>query len=148
MGCCASVSQSKVGVVQRCGKFERLAQPGLNCLNPCQFESLAGTVNMRIRQLDVTCETKTQDNVFVEITVSVQFQVVPDNVYAAFYRLEDPTQQITAYVFDVVRAYVPAINLDDVFQTKDEIALSVKNGNNPLFYGFDIRGHNTCLITI
>eukprot|EP00005_Dracoamoeba_jomungandri_P005441 CAMPEP_0174258418 /NCGR_PEP_ID=MMETSP0439-20130205/7411_1 /TAXON_ID=0 /ORGANISM="Stereomyxa ramosa, Strain Chinc5" /LENGTH=214 /DNA_ID=CAMNT_0015341913 /DNA_START=207 /DNA_END=851 /DNA_ORIENTATION=- len=95
---------------------------------------------MRIRQLDVTCETKTQDNVFVEITVSVQFQVVPDNVYAAFYRLEDPTQQITAYVFDVVRAYVPAINLDDVFQTKDEIALSVKNELEKVMteYGFEI----------
>eukprot|EP00005_Dracoamoeba_jomungandri_P006075 CAMPEP_0174249876 /NCGR_PEP_ID=MMETSP0439-20130205/212_1 /TAXON_ID=0 /ORGANISM="Stereomyxa ramosa, Strain Chinc5" /LENGTH=297 /DNA_ID=CAMNT_0015329807 /DNA_START=67 /DNA_END=960 /DNA_ORIENTATION=+ len=140
MGCCVSVGQSNIGIIQRCGKFNRVAPAGLNILNPCLCESMAGRVSLRIQQLDVLCETKTKDNVFVEINVSVQYQVVYDNIYDAYYRLEDPTQQIQAYVYDVVRASVPQIDLDDVFETKDEIAFTLKTelGNVMEDYGFQI----------
>eukprot|EP00005_Dracoamoeba_jomungandri_P006319 CAMPEP_0174261714 /NCGR_PEP_ID=MMETSP0439-20130205/11916_1 /TAXON_ID=0 /ORGANISM="Stereomyxa ramosa, Strain Chinc5" /LENGTH=270 /DNA_ID=CAMNT_0015346251 /DNA_START=63 /DNA_END=875 /DNA_ORIENTATION=- len=140
MGCCASIGQSNIGVIQRCGKFDRVAPAGLNLLNPCVCERMAGRVSLRLQQLDVICETKTKDNVFVEIKVSVQFQVIYDRIYDAFYRLEDPTIQIRAYVYDVVRASVPLINLDDVFQTKDEIAqtLKVELGKEMEDYGFEI----------
>jgi len=81
---------------------------------------------LRIQQLDVTVETKTKDNVFVHVVVAVQYQVIFDNIFDAYYRLTNPREQITAYVFDVVRAEVPKIDLDDVFMTKDNIAIAIK----------------------
>lgn len=127
MGVCFScVDNAQVGIVERFGKFERIAHPGFNCLLCCIGEALAGTLSLRIQQLDVRCETKTMDNVFVNVVVSVQYQVVRDNLYDAFYKLTDSRSQITSYVFDVVRSTVPKIKLDDVFTTKEEIAFCVK----------------------
>lgn len=124
--CCACVPQSTAGVVERFGKFSRVISPGLNFLACCIGEFVAGAVSLRVRQLDVTIETKTKDNVFVVVVVSVQYEVENDQVYDAFYRLTNPLEQIRAYVFDVVRSTVPKINLDDVFDQKDEIAKAVK----------------------
>lgn len=124
--CCACVPQSTAGVVERFGKFSRVISPGLNFLACCIGEFVAGSVSLRVRQLDVTIETKTKDNVFVVVVVSVQYEVENDQVYDAFYRLTNPLEQIRAYVFDVVRSTVPKINLDDVFDQKDEIAKAVK----------------------
>jgi len=109
-------------------------------MNPCLCQNLAGTVSLRVQQLDVRCETKTKDNVFVQITCSVQYQVIPDEVYTAFYTLTDPHSQIEHYVFDVVRATVPKISLDELFETKDEIAHTVKNELEKVMssYGFEI----------
>ena len=89
-------------------------------------ERVAGHVNLRVQQLDVKVETKTSDNVFVHVLVAVQFHVLKDKIYEAFYKLDDPTSQIKSFVFDVVRARVPTIKLDDVFEKKDEIADAVK----------------------
>ncbi|MDA7523085.1 SPFH domain-containing protein [Verrucomicrobia bacterium] len=121
-----TVKQQTAGVVTRFGKFTRIADPGLNFLIPF-LERVAGYVNLRVRQLDVEVETKTADNVFVKVLVSVQFYVLPEKIYEAFYRLENPERQIKSFVFDVVRARVPRIRLDDVFEKKDEIADVVKN---------------------
>ena len=121
-----TVKQQTAGVVTRFGKFTRIADPGLNFLIPF-LERVAGYVNLRVRQLDVEVETKTADNVFVKVLVSVQFYVLPEKIYEAFYRLESPERQIKSFVFDVVRARVPRIRLDDVFEKKDEIADVVKN---------------------
>ncbi len=121
-----TVGQQTAGVVQRFGKFARVAGPGLNVKIPL-IERIAGRVNLRVQQLDVNVETKTEDNVFVHVLVSVQFFVHPEKVFEAFYRLDDPGRQITSFVFDVVRARVPKIKLDDVFEKKDEIADAVKN---------------------
>jgi regulator of protease activity HflC (stomatin/prohibitin superfamily) len=127
MGLCFScVNQQTVGVIQRFGKFARMAESGCNCLIPC-YESVDGFVSLRIQQLDVSCETKTMDNVFVNIVVSVQYAALPDKLYDAYYKLTNIPEQIKSYVFDVVRSTVPKINLDDVFTTKEEIAQSVKN---------------------
>ena len=120
------VQQQTVAVVQRLGKFDRLAEAGLHMKVPF-IEKVAGTVNLRVQQLDVEVETKTRDNVFVRVIVSVQYFVLTDKVYDAFYKLDDPVNQIKAFVFDVVRARVPKIKLDDVFEKKDEIAGAVKN---------------------
>lgn len=119
------VQQQTVAIVQRLGKFDRLAEAGLHIRVPF-IEKVAGTVNLRVQQLDVEVETKTRDNVFVRVIVSVQYYVLADKVYDAFYKLDDPVNQIKAFVFDVVRARVPKIKLDDVFEKKDEIAGAVK----------------------
>jgi len=94
---------------------------------PCFGEAMAGTVSLRIQELDVKCETKTQDNVFVTVYVSVQYHVITESVYDAFYKLTNPRQQITAYIGNVVRSTVPRIKLDHVFESKDEIDHAVKD---------------------
>jgi len=120
------VQQQTAAIVQRLGKFDRIAQPGLHLKAPF-VEKVAGTVNLRVRQLDVEVETKTRDNVFVRVVVSVQYFVLPNKIYEAFYSLDDAEKQVTSFVFDVVRARVPRIDLDDVFEKKDEIADAVKS---------------------
>lgn len=121
-----TIQQRTSGIVQRLGRFVREAKPGLNVKIPF-IESVAGRVILRVQQLNVKIETKTEDNVFVQMVVAVQYFVLPDKVYDAFYKLADTEQQITSYVFDVVRAQVPKIKLDDVFAKKDEIADIVKS---------------------
>lgn len=123
--CAFTVEQQSVKIVQRLGKFARIAGPGLNFKIPL-LEQVAGSLSLRVNQLDVKVETKTEDNVFLHVLVSVQFFVDPNKVYEAFYKLEDPSRQITSFVFDVVRAKVPKIKLDDVFEKKDDIAVAVK----------------------
>lgn len=120
------VSQKTNAVIETFGKFSTVAKPGLNIKIPF-IQRVAGRVNLKIQQLDVTVETKTNDNVFVKMIVSVQYFVLPQKVYEAFYFLEDPEGQITSYIFDVVRARVPNLKLDDVFEKKDDVALAVKN---------------------
>lgn len=120
------VTQQTAAVVQRLGKFLYVAQPGLNFKVPL-IDHVAGRVNLRVQQLNVKVETKTEDNVFVHVIVAVQYLVLPEKVYDAFYRLTDADTQIRAFVFDVVRARVPRIKLDDVFEKKDEIADVVKS---------------------
>ena len=111
--------------MQRLGQFESITEAGLHFKLPF-VQKVAGTVNLRVQQLDVEMETKTLDNVFVRVMVSVQYNVLPEKVYDAFYRLDDPFNQIKAFVFDVVRARVPKMKLDDVFEKKDEVAGTVK----------------------
>ena len=121
-----TVNQQTAVIVQNFGKFARVALPGLNFKIPF-IETVAGRLNLRVQQLDVRVETKTEDNVFVHVIVAVQYHVLADKVYEAFYKLSDATTQITAFVFDVVRARVPRMKLDDVFEKKDEIADAVKD---------------------
>ena len=116
---CITVSTGTVKIVEKCGAFQKIAKPGLNCIVPCIGECPAGTVSMRLQQMEVTCDTKTKDNVFVVIKVAVQYHVVSEDskIHDAHYRLTNPTKQIESYVFDVVRSSVPKIDLDDVFTT-------------------------------
>lgn len=120
------VPEKQAKVIQRLGKFNRIAYSGLNFKIPF-IEGVAGKINLKIQQLDVTVETKTQDNVFVDLQVSAQFHVIRDRSKEAFYSLEDPLQQIASYVFDDVRAEVPKLELDDVFAKKDDIAVAVRD---------------------
>ena len=134
-----TVKQQTAVVVERFGKFTSIRNSGLQLKIPI-IDRVAGRVNLRIQQLDVIIETKTKDNVFIKMKVSVQFNVIQDKVYEAFYKLEYPHDQITAYVFDVVRAEVPKLILDDVFERKDDIAIAVKRELNEAMsaYGYDI----------
>ncbi len=120
-----TVDQQTARVVQRFGKFARVAGPGLHIFSPF-FETVSAPINLRVQQLDVPVETKTEDDVFVRVVVSVQYNVLEDRVFEAHYKLSDPERQITSYVFDVVRARVPTIKLDDVFEKKDDIAEAIK----------------------
>lgn len=134
-----TVKQQTAVVIERFGKFMSIRSSGLQLKIPI-FDRIAGRVNLKIQQLDVLIETKTKDNVFIKMKVSVQFNVIQNKVYEAFYKLEYPHDQITAYVFDVVRAEVPKLILDDVFVRKDDIAIAVKRELNEAMttYGYDI----------
>ena len=133
------VRQQSAAVVERFGKFVSVRQSGLQIKIPI-IDRVAGRVSLRVQQLDVVVETKTKDDVFVKIKVSVQYKVIKDKVFDAFYKLDFPQDQITSYVFDVVRAEVPKMILDDVFEKKDDVAIAVKSELNDsmLNYGFDI----------
>lgn len=120
-----TVKQQTAAIVERFGKFKKVATAGLNFKIPF-IDRIAGRINLRVQQLDVRVETKTRDNVFVFVVVSVQYNVLPAKVLDAFYRLQDPQGQITSFVFDTVRARVPTVDLDALFQVKDEIASAVK----------------------
>ncbi|WP_109302050.1 SPFH domain-containing protein [Aquimarina sp. AU474] len=134
-----TVKQQTAAIVERFGKFLSTRNSGLHFKIPV-FDRIAGRINLKIQQLDVLVETKTKDDVFVRLKISVQFQVIKEKVYDAFYKLENPHDQITSYVFDVVRAEVPKMKLDDVFERKDDIAIAVKQELNEAMvnYGYDI----------
>jgi regulator of protease activity HflC (stomatin/prohibitin superfamily) len=119
-----TVKQQTCVIIERFGKFNRIAHPGLGFKWPF-IEQISGSTSLKLIQLDVMVETKTQDDVFVHMNISVQYRVLPDKIYEAYYTLDDPEQQICSFVFDVVRARVPTIRLDDVFSKKDEIANAV-----------------------
>lgn len=120
-----TVTQQTAAIVERFGKFLKVSQAGLNFKIPF-IDKIAGRMSLRVQQLDVRVETKTKDNVFVFVVVSVQYYVLADKVVDAFYKMTSPQEQITAFVFDTVRARVPNTNLDELFQTKDDIANAVK----------------------
>lgn len=120
------VEQQTYAIVERFGKFNRLGSPGLNFKIPL-IETLRSKISLRIHQLNVEVETKTKDNVFIKIVIAVQYKVLESKIYEAFYILQDPLAQIRAFVFDLVRAQVPLMNLDDVFSRKDDIANAIKN---------------------
>jgi regulator of protease activity HflC (stomatin/prohibitin superfamily) len=130
-----TVEQQTVAVIQRLGKFAGIRGPGMHARIPV-IDKVAGRVNLRVQQLDVGVETKTEDSVFVHMIVSVQYFVLPEKVYESFYKLDDAHRQIKSYVFDVVRAQVPKIKLDDVFEKKDDIAEAVKVELSHVMEGF------------
>jgi regulator of protease activity HflC (stomatin/prohibitin superfamily) len=120
-----TVRTAEVAVITRFGKFLRVAQPGLNWKVPV-FDTVAGTVSLRVNQITLTMETKTKDNVFVTIPISVQNRVRPEKVYDAFYKLADPVAQIKSYVEQVILGHVPGMTLDEVFASQSSIAAAVK----------------------
>jgi regulator of protease activity HflC (stomatin/prohibitin superfamily) len=125
MGSFFTVNTAQVAVITRFGKFLRVAEAGLNWKVP-YLDSVAGTVSLRVNQIPLTMETKTKDNVFVTIPISVQNRVRPENVYDAFYKLSDPVAQIKSYVEQVILGHVPGMTLDEVFASQSSIALTVK----------------------
>ena len=133
------VKQQTSVIIERFGKYQSIRQSGLNIKIPL-VDRIAGRISLKIQQLDVIVETKTQDDVFVHLKISVQFLIRKDHVYDAFYKLQNPHEQITAFIFDVVRAEVPKMILDDVFEKKEEIALAIQRDLKQamLDYGYDI----------
>lgn len=140
-----TVEQQTKAVIERFGRFVRVATPGLNFKIPL-IEKVAGRPNLKTQQLSVAVDTITKDKVSVKVVVSVQYYVIAEKVYEAFYKLAEPTKQITSYVFDVVRANVPKQELDEVFEKKDEVGKAVKDHLAGVMddYGFGIT---TALVT-
>lgn len=137
--CIVCVRTKEVGVVEDLGQYKRLLDAGLHfVLWPLQ--GVSGRLSLRIQQLDVICETKTKDNVFVQAQVSVQYRVLEEEAYNAYYRLSDPRGQIQSYVFDVVRSTVPRMELDETFASKADIAFAVKEKLESVMqqYGYQI----------
>ena len=120
-----TVRTAEVAIITRFGKFLRVADPGLNWKMP-YFDSVTGLVSLRVNQITLTMETKTKDNVFVTIPISVQNRVRPEKVYDAYYKLSDPVAQIKSYVEQVILGHVPGMTLDEVFASQSSIAAAVK----------------------
>ena len=133
------VKQQTSALIERFGKFIGVRHAGLQIKIPF-VDRIAGRVSLKIQQLDVMIETKTKDDVFVQLKISVQFQIIREKVYDSFYKLQNPHEQITAFIFDTVRAEVPKMKLDDVFEKKDDIALAIQRElKEAMFnYGYDI----------
>ena len=133
------VTEQTAVVIERLGKFHRIATSGFSLMIPF-IDRKASAQNLRVQQLDVTVETKTLDNVFVNVQVSVQYKVVREKVKDAYYSLDNARGQIASYVFDDVRAEVPKLNLDDVFSKKDDIASAVRSNIADVMdeYGYEI----------
>jgi len=134
-----TVKQQSMAVLERLGRFTSIRGPGLHFKMPF-IDKVAGKMSLKVRQLDVNVETKTKDNVFVKLKVGVQYVVGEDSVYDAFYKLANPDEQINSYIFDVVRAEVPKMKLDDVFERKDDIANAIKSELQEAMenYGYNI----------
>ena len=125
LGSFFTVNTAQVAVITRFGKFLRVADAGLNWKVP-YIDSVAGLISLRVNQITLTMETKTKDNVFVTIPISVQNRVKPEKVYDAFYKLSDPVAQIKSYVEQVILGHVPGMTLDEVFASQSSIAAAVK----------------------
>jgi regulator of protease activity HflC (stomatin/prohibitin superfamily) len=139
LGSFFTVETSQVAIVQRLGKFARVAGPGLNWKTP-YIEAVVQRMSMKVQQFDVKVETKTQDNVFVQIPVSIQYKVIPDSVEAAFYKLTDPVKQIESMVYNVVLGHVPKMKLDDTFLNQASIATDLRDNLDASMkeYGYSI----------
>jgi len=133
------VMTAEAAVIQRMGKFQCVATAGINFKLPW-LDQIAGRIDLRVQQLALDVETKTKDNVFVKIPVSVQYHVIPDKVYEAFYKLANPKQQISSYVFNVILGHVPKMILDDAFLQQSDIAVAIKEGLDDVMktYGYAI----------
>ncbi|CAI0453587.1 unnamed protein product [Linum tenue] len=140
LSCCVKVDQSTVAMKERFGKFEDVLEPGCHCMPWFLGSSVAGSLSLRLQQLDVRCETKTKDNVFVNVVASVQYRALANKADDAFYKLTNTRSQIQAYVFDVIRASVPKLNLDAAFEQKNEIAKAVEDELEKAMsaYGYEI----------
>jgi regulator of protease activity HflC (stomatin/prohibitin superfamily) len=139
LGSFFTVETAQVAIVQRLGKFARVAGPGLNWKTP-YLESVVRRLSMKVQQFDVQVETKTQDNVFVQIPVSIQYKVIPEGVEAAFYKLSDPVKQIESMVYNVVLGHVPKMKLDDTFLNQADIASDLRDNLDASMkeYGYSI----------
>ncbi|HTW74403.1 MAG TPA: SPFH domain-containing protein [Steroidobacteraceae bacterium] len=121
-----TIATAHAGIVQRLGKFHRVAQPGLNFKLPF-LDALVRRISLQVQQLDVKVETKTKDNVFVQIPIAVQYRVDPDKIYDAFYKLSDPIKQIESFIYNVILGHVPKMTLDQTFEQQAQVAIDVKN---------------------
>jgi regulator of protease activity HflC (stomatin/prohibitin superfamily) len=139
LGSFFTVETAQVAIVQRLGKFARVAGPGLNWKTPL-IEAVVKRMSLKVQQFDVQVETKTQDNVFVQIPVSIQYKVMPEAVESAFYKLTDPVKQIESMVYNVVLGHVPKMKLDDTFLNQADIANDLRDSLDGSMkeYGYSI----------
>ena len=118
-------SQQTIKIIERLGKFQRIANPGLSFRIPV-LDRVVATMDLRVQSLDANLETKTKDNVFVHSLVSTQYRIDPQQTTKAYYELSNPEQQILSYIADAIRSAIPSMNLDEAFEHKDDIASRVQ----------------------
>ncbi|KAG8634225.1 hypothetical protein MANES_17G021301v8 [Manihot esculenta] len=137
---CIQVEQSKVVIREHFGKYDAVLEPGCHCMPWCLGYKVSGKLSLRVQQLDIKCETKTKDNVFVNVVASIQYRALAEKAADAYYKLSNTKAQIQAYVFDVIRASVPKLSLDAAFEQKNEIAKAVEDELEKAMsaYGFEI----------
>ncbi|KAK3153870.1 hypothetical protein QOZ80_2BG0182580 [Eleusine coracana subsp. coracana] len=138
--CFVQVDQSTVGIKEQFGKFEEVLEPGCHFVPWIIGKRVTGQLTLRLRQLDVRCETKTKDNVFVTVVASIQYRAIENKASDAYYKLSNPKAQIQSYVFDVIRASVPKLELDDAFEQKNQIAKAVEEELEKAMstYGYEV----------
>lgn len=141
--CCAIIQEKELGSMETFGKYTETLTPGCHWLNPFVGQCFVGALSTAVASLVVRCDTKTRDNVFISAEVSVQYEIISDKFYDAFYRLSNPEQQMNAYVYDVLRSSVPKLDLDDVFTAKAEIADQVKQSLSDKMIEFGVNIRNT-----
>lgn len=146
-GCFACIKETDVAIIENCGSYSRIVPAGCTLIT-CPCESIVGYMSLRVQQLNVTCDTKTKDNVFVKVSVAVQYFVIADKVYDAFYKLTDHRAQIRSYVFDGIRSSLPKLDLDHAFSSKSEIADNVKNSLADLMDDYGYRIVNVLIIDL
>ncbi|CAA6672753.1 unnamed protein product [Spirodela intermedia] len=146
--CCIQVDQSNVAIKEKFGKFSEVLEPGCHCMPWVLGSEVAGHISLRVQQLDVRCETKTKDNVFVTVVASVQYRAIGEKAVDAFYKLSDTSEQIQSYVFDVIRASVPKLNLDDVFEQKNGVAKAVEEELEKSMSGYGYEIVQTLIVDI
>ncbi len=137
--CLPCINETDAAVVENCGKFSRILPPGVSFMFwPC--ETVVTRMSLKIQHLEISCETKTKDNVFVQVDVAVQYRVVEEKTSSAFYKLTDATAQIRSYVNDVIRSSLPTMDLDDAFASKEVVAHAVRDRLTALMsdYGYEI----------
>ncbi|XP_055828210.1 hypersensitive-induced response protein 1-like [Solanum dulcamara] len=145
---CIQVDQSTVAVKEQFGKFDEVLEPGCHCLPWCLGYQVAGSLSLRVQQLDVHCETKTKDNVFVTVVASIQYRALAENAADALYKLSNTKGQIQSYVFDVIRATVPRMELDAAFEQKNEIAKAVEEELEKAMSGYGYEIVQTLIVDI
>ncbi|KAB2613920.1 hypersensitive-induced response protein 2-like [Pyrus ussuriensis x Pyrus communis] len=145
---CVQVKQSKVAVREQFGKFDGVLEPGCHCMPWCFGYKVAGVLSLRMRQLKVQCETKTKDNMFLNVVASIHYRPLPDKIPDAFYKLLNADSQILAYVFDVIRETVPKLELDTVFEQKSDIAKAVQKELAKVMYEYGFEIVETLIVDI
>lgn len=145
---CVQVDQSTVAVKEHFGRFDDVLEPGCHCLPWCFGYQVAGQLSLRVQQLDVRCETKTKDNVFVTVVASIQYRALEEKASDAYYKLSNTTSQIQAYVFDVIRSSVPKLYLDSAFEQKNDIAKAVEEELEKAMSGYGFGIVQTLIVDI
>ncbi|KAL3784682.1 hypothetical protein ACHAWO_004897 [Cyclotella atomus] len=138
--CLTCIRTSEYGMLEQFGKFERVLDPGMHFIL-WPYEREAGRVSIRIRQLDLHCETKSKDHVFVTARLSIQYQAISHHLFESFYSLSSPNDQLTALTLDTLRSKLPQMDLDDIFSSYDDIAIDLHRTLNGAMnkYGFVIH---------
>jgi len=145
------VPSGTVRIIERFGEFAKVARPGLHCLLPCLCECVAGSLSVRLQQLEQSCEAKTKDNVFVALRVAVQYEVSSQSdidIQAAFYSLTSPHKQIEAFIYDAVRSAVPRLELDALFESKEEVAAAIAKTLSGFMQGLGYHIHKAMVTDI
>lgn len=138
-GCCFCISTAQIGLVESLGKYDRLAEPGCHCLNPCT-ESLSGRLSLRLQACEAKVDSKTSDNAIVVVSASIHYKVLPERAQDAFYKFSNQAEQIKSFAANVIRGQVPKHSMDEIFVLRDEMQKALKEELDVQLaqYGFQI----------